>query len=504
MDRTETQKAATNAKLGNEIATRSTDPNFYSALSYLPNPDPILRKLNRSHEVYDAIVMDAHVIGELRAIRSGMLSYEWRLQAGGESSADKRALELGQQVLDHRPAPGMRWSDVIWNMAHAVFRGHAVHEIVWTRQDRFLVPEKVIDRPQRRFLFTPDNELRLKTRNNMIEGEELGPYKWLLTRHMQSHDNPYGVALFSSCFWPYTFKHSGFKYFVKFCEKYGIPWAIGKYPEGTPKDQQDALADALAQMIEDAVAAIPDNGSVELLSTKSSGQLVHERLVNVCNREMSKALTSQTLATEIQGEGSRAASETHRSREQSVNESDREVICDTFNELLAWITELNIPGAAPPTFEFFEEADARQEWVEVFKDARDFMDIPVQFAHERLQIPVPADGEDVLPRSAEPVLATLEEFSAGACPHCGTAHDYKAGDRDPVTALAEQAAAQADGLVEAMIDEVRQLLNRVDTVEAFREGLVELFDGIDETRLGELTSLALMTGLLDGMDGAQQ
>lgn len=404
-------KKAGKANLAREIATRHTDPQFYSALTVLPNPDTVLRKLGKSDEAFDAIVSDAHVIGELRSVRSALLGYEWRLAAGGKDAADVRALELCEQFMAQRPAPGLRWPDVIWNMAQAVFRGYQVHEVVWKREGQFLMPASVLDRPGRRFVWSTDNALRLITRKSMVEGEELGPYKWLVTRHMPSHDNPYGVALFSSCFWPYTFKHSGFRYFVKFCEKYGIPWAVGKYPEGTPKEQQDALADALAQMIEDAVAAIPDAGKVELLTVNSGmAALPQERLLGICNREMSKALTSQTLATEIQGEGSRAASETHRGREQAVNKSDRTIIEDTMNELLGWITELNIPNAKPPRFEFYEEAEARQDWVEVLDKARHYINIPDSFAHDRLQIPVPAEGEEVLPAGG--TILQKAEFAA--------------------------------------------------------------------------------------------
>ena len=496
MDTSDIKKASGKRALAQEIATRQSDPDFYGALSYLPNPDTVLRKLNRSHEVYDSIIADAHVIGEMRSIRSGLVSFEHRLQAGGESPADLRALELCQQYMKNKPAPGMQWSDVFWNMAQAVFRGYAVHETVWQREGQYLMPSMLIDRPQRRFIFTPDNELRLLTRGEPVDGVELGNYKWLMTRHMPSFSNPYGVALLSSCFWPYTFKHNGFKYFVKFCEKFGIPWAIGKYPAGTPKTDQDALADALAQMIEDAVAAIPADGSVELLEAKSSGQLVHERLINVCNKEMSKALTSQTLATEIQGQGSRAASETHRDREESVNDSDRVFICHAMNELFSWITEINIAGAKPPTFEFYEEEEARKEWVDVFKEARDFMSIPTRFAHDRLQIPAPVDGEDVLPGSSQPP----PEFSTATCPHCGTAHDYAANNESDATdKLTDQAASQADELIESMVDEVRELLDKVDTLDAFRDGLVKLYPDINDTKLGEMTSMALMAGMLNGM-----
>ncbi len=494
-------KSAGKRFLRQEIATRTTDPNFYSALNYLPNPDPILRKIGKSEEVYDAIFYDAHVLGELRSVRAGLLGYEWRLQAGGDSSADMAALELCEKVFSQNPAPGMQWPDLIWNISKAVFKGYQVHEVVWKPFDRYLLPVKIEDRPQRRFIFSTDNQPRLLTKENRIDGDALTPYKWLLTRHMPDYDNPYGVALFSSCFWPYTFKHSGFKYFVKFCEKYGIPWAIGKYPEGTPPDQQDALADALAQMVEDAVAAIPGDGSVELLQTSVSGEIVQERLVNLCNREMSKALTSQTLATEIQGQGSRAAAETHSAREDRVNDSDRYVTESTLNELLRWITEINIAGANPPTFEFYEEAEARKEWVEVIDGSRSFLQIPKRFAHERLQIPMPEEGEDVLPSPSSQASA---EFSQH-CPHC---HDYAGKtDQDNVDKLIDQAAQEADKVIEANIDDIKGVLDHYINVglslDDFIIRLETMYPAMDKTKLHELSRDAMAATALVGMDEAE-
>ena len=67
------KKAAKNL-LGSEIASRTTDPNFYGVLQFLPNPDKILREIGKSQEVFDAIVTDAHVIGELRPMRANVIT----------------------------------------------------------------------------------------------------------------------------------------------------------------------------------------------------------------------------------------------------------------------------------------------------------------------------------------------------------------------------------------------------------------------------------------------
>lgn len=491
--------------LSQEIASRTSDPDYYGALSVLPNPDTILRKLGRSHDVYDAILSDAHVIGEMRSIRAGLIRFEYRLQAGGDSDADRRALALCEQVLAQRPAPGMQWVDVFWNMGQAVFRGHQAHEVVWQRHGGLLLPVRILDRPQRRFVFSQDNELRLRTRQAPVHGVELGAYKWLITRHMPSYTNPYGVALLSSCYWPYIFKHAGQKYLAKFSERFGLPWPIARYPEGTSQDQQDELAAALQQMIEASLAVLPQGTDVELL-TVSTGMaaLPQERLVSLCNKEMSKALTSQTLATEIQGNGSRAASETHRGREESVNDSDRIIIIDAMNELMRWITHINVPNAAPPWFEFYEEEEARKEWVEVFEGARHFIDVPRRFAHERLQIPLPEPDEEVLPGSSvvtnpgPGVPSPSTEFNRGGCPHCGS--DHAAPGDDPIDRLARQAANEADPVIEDMIDQVRTLAFGVESLDELLQRFVQQWPEISDTRLGELTSLAMQTGALEGMD----
>lgn len=490
--------------LASEIATRSNDPNFYAGLDVLPNPDTVLRSMNRGQEVYDAIGYDAHVMGELRSVRAGLLAWEWRLQPGGESPADLAAFELCQQVFERRPSRQTKWSDFIWNAAIAVFHGYAIHEVVWQRQDRFIVPGLVIDKPQRRFQFDTDNNLRLRTRNNLIPGDELGDFKWLVTRHMPKHDNPYGVAVFSACFWSYTFKHAGFRYFAKFCERYGIPTPVGKYPPGTKESQITELVNRLAMMIEDAVAAIPNDSSVDLLETKGTGQAMHESFINLCNREMSKALTSQTLATEVQDKGSRSLGEVHHEREEAGQESDREMVAATAQELCDWVTVLNFPpGTIAPIWEFYDEAQTSKTLAQTYDVARAYLDIPVAEAYERLQITPPEENEAVLPRrSNSPAIGDNQDNDPAAfsqCPSCGLSHAFNSSGGDPLSKLAEQADVQASKFVGQMVDQVRELLDEVSDMEEFRDRLSALYPEMRNDQLGEVIALASLTASLSGM-----
>ena len=209
-------------------------------------------------------------------------------------------------------------------------------------------------------------------------------------------------------------------------------------------------------------------------------------MIDLCNREMSKALTSQTLATEVQDKGARAVSETHREREQAVNESDREMIAYTFDTLLGWITRANFgPDTSPPHFEFVEESDDLDAWVERIDKARKFISVPRAFAHEKLGIPQPQAGEDVLGAPAGGA-----EF--GRCPHCG-GHDF-ARAVDLATDAAEQAAVDdlVDGLTSAELqaqaeDLVKPVLAFIESegLEAAHARLAEAYPDVDDGKLRE-------------------
>ena len=374
MDNKDLQKIARKVATGMQ-ASRQSDPRFYGGLSVLPNPDPILRKMGKTNEVFDAIMADAHVVGEVRSIRAALLGYQFRVVAGDNAATEdaiaQQAKALCEQWINTKPAKHMTWPDVIWNMAEAVLRGMVVHELDWQVIDGNVLPEQVLDRPSRRFIFNNDNELRVRTKSAPNLGEEIEDYRYILTRHMPSNENPYGRAVLSSCFWPYTFKHGGFKFFYEFCERFGLPWAIGKYPAGTELSDQQALVDALVAMVDAGAAAIPQDDSVELLEAKSAGgELAQEQMIHLCNREMSKALTSQTLATEMKDVGSNAAAKTHSERQANVNEGDRHIVAAAMNDVFKTITRFNFgDDVVSPKFEFYKEKEVRKERAEIYEIA---------------------------------------------------------------------------------------------------------------------------------------
>jgi phage gp29-like protein len=227
---------------------------------------------------------------------------------------------------------------------------------MWGMAGGALLPLNVIGKPAEWFAFDDAAQLRFQSRAQPVEGEALEPRKFLLARQEASYANPYGFADLSMCFWPTVFKRGGLKFWVSFSEKYGTPWVVGKQPRGTAPGEVTKLLDQLEAMIQDAVAAIPDDASVELLEPggRSGSTELYRELLMFCRSEVSIALLGQNQSTE--------ASSTHASATaglqvtSDIRDGDARLVEGALNTLLRWITDLNEGEGAPaPTVELYEE-----------------------------------------------------------------------------------------------------------------------------------------------------
>ena len=79
------------------------DPSLTSLITELPNPDPILRRAGKNTAIYEEIARDAHVIGELRSLRSGLFSFNTELVPGGDDAASLKSYELAKAFFARKP-----------------------------------------------------------------------------------------------------------------------------------------------------------------------------------------------------------------------------------------------------------------------------------------------------------------------------------------------------------------------------------------------------------------
>ena len=386
--------------LGVQVTRIENDPDFIYALPYVLNPDPTLARLGYSQTipVYEMLAEDAHIAGIIQRMYAGLIRFESHVQPGGLRKVDKLAAALCEKILDRPPSPNFGWNELFFKMYEAVLYGFDLKEIVWDYSGKYLMPVELVDVPRRRVLFSPYGLPLIRTRGNFL-GEPLHRNNYLLTRHRHTVDNPYGFAALSSCYWLVNFKRMVMEYYVKFIERHGSPWAIGKYPPGTNAEGIDTILNQLSNMLDSACAAVPDNVAVEFMEAKSSGEkMIHSGFIDVVNSELSKAILSSTLGVEITDQGSRAAATTHLEAENVVTEAHRKLVSSTMNRLFRLVTDFNFgEKVRSPYFEFYEESEANKTTAETLDIIRKYLPISLQFASDKLQVELATEGETILP-----------------------------------------------------------------------------------------------------------
>ncbi len=487
----------TTGSLADEIASRKRSIDFYSLGMYLPNPDPVLKKMGKDITVYKELLADGHLGGCTTSRKAGVRSLSWEIDRG---KAKSRQAKL---ISDLFSKADFDLDRIISEILNAPLYGYQPLEVIWERVGNYWLPKDIVGKPQSWFVFSDENELRFRTKENYLNGEELPPRKFLLARHEATYENPYGFAELSRCFWPITFKKGGFKFWVTFTEKYGMPFLWGKLPRGIDQAEYDKLADHLADMVQDAIAVTPDDASIEFLSgggkgSSSGSSDLYDRLINACKTEVSIALLGQNLTTEVKG-GSYAATESHMAVRQDIVDSDKKIVARVMNQLIGWIFELNFTGGDRPVFTMYKEEDVDSTLATRDKTLSDTGQVKFtkqyfmrEYGFEEGDIEVVSNPQ---PSGAQGLQ--FAESSVGArraVPLQGLFPDQAAID-DAINSISpEELQKQVEGVLKPIID----LITKGEDFTAIMEKLTEAYPNMDTNAIEEMLARAIFVSELWG------
>lgn len=449
--------------LSDQIATRGRSIDFYGLGMYLPNPDPVLKALGKDIKVYRELRADAHVGGCIRRRKAAVKALEWGLDRDKAKSRVAKSIEAIFADLD--------LSRIITEMLDAVLYGYQPMEVMWGKVGGYLVPVDVVGKPADWFLYSPENELRFRSRQAQLQGEELPPRKFLVPRQDPSYHNPYGFADLSMCFWPTTFKKGGLKFWVQFTEKYGAPWVIGKHPRSASDAETNQLLDRLEDMVQDAVAVIPDDSSVDIKEAagKTGSTEVYERLLHFCRSEVAIALLGQNQTTEATA--NRASAQAGLEVTRDIRDGDKAIVQEAFNTLIRWVCELNFNDGARPVFEMWEQQEVDKVLAE--------RDEKLVRAGAKL---TPA----YFKRAYSLQDGDLEEAAQPATPAAEFAEGDAATDQDALDAALDALSADAmNADAQAMLAPLLKQITKGAKPDELLGTLAELYPEMDATGLQE-------------------
>ncbi|MBS9780885.1 MAG: DUF935 family protein [Gammaproteobacteria bacterium] len=454
------------------VASRATAFDAYSFWHYLPNPDPVLKKMGKDISVYREILSDGFVKGCVRRRKAAVKSLEWRITETGNENIDKQLNEMIAKL---------KLTKLFGEILDAALFGYQALEVTWTIQNGRYIPTAVTGKPQEWFVFDDDNTLRFRSKEKPFEGEIIPPHKILLASQDATYTNPYGAADLALCFWPATFKKGGFKFWLKFVEKYGSPWVIGKHPRQATDTETDDLITSLEEMISTAVAAIPNDSSIEILESagKSGSSEAFNEFLKFCKAEIAIALLGQNQTTEA--EANRASSQAGLEVTEDIRDADASIVCEVMNELLAWICDYNYANVGElPQFELYE-----QETIDK----------------------VQAERDEILTKAGAKLsnqyFARIYQLEDGDLLEQGTDEqpvDFAEREQQsrPVDGLVQQAEQVLGKQTDSWIAEIKQALAQCESLEEFNAKLETLLPKLSIDEYAQILADAKNTAYMQG------
>ena len=337
--------------LAGQIATRAAAGDFSGFFGLLPNPDPILKRMGKDAAAYRDLLADPLVKGARRRRAAAVTAME----RGLDDEASKACPARVRKAVEGRLA-GLDMQRVVRDQIDGAFFGYRVSEVTWGLVGGIPTPVDLIAKPSEWFGFDPETTaLKFKPMRSMM-GEDVPERKFVVTGKMRTWENPYGEPDLAACFWPVTFKRAGLKFWVTFTEKYGMPWPVGKLPRGAGPSETESLANKLEAMVRDAVAVVPDDASVELLTVASTANAeLYEKLLMFCRSEITIALLGNNQSVEMQA--NRASAVAAQDVEADLRDDDAQMVAAGINTLIAYFVDVNYPGAVRPVYRFWEQEE---------------------------------------------------------------------------------------------------------------------------------------------------
>lgn len=315
----------------------------------LPNPDLILKKLGKRIVDYEELMTDAQVHSAWQNRTAGVKALEWIINAEEADSEQSKFIEAVFEQL--------KVEQLIDAILEAVLYGIQFLEIYWQPRQNRIIPVAIEEKPREWFTFTTQNQPRLIQPNgsNAAQGEALIPRKWLVVQHKPKYKNPYGEAILSRCWWPVQFKKNGWKFWVRFADKFGSPYMTGKTGPGASDEEIDALYSDLEQLRQDGVLVTAEDVEVDILEASKNSGTFYRELIQECRIEITQAILSHTSATQAT-EGKLGQDHTAMQVRDDIVKGDRQLVETTFNQLIRWIVDINFPaGTSYPTFRLIEK-----------------------------------------------------------------------------------------------------------------------------------------------------
>lgn len=455
---------------------------------------------------------DGHILSEMGKRRRAVSGLPWDIKPPPnptpQEEDDAAWLKATLEGIED-------FDSVLFDVTDAIGKGFACLEIEWQRdRSEGWQPRRISHRPQGWFQLYRGQVQEIRLRDNSGEGAPLLPFGWITHVHKARSGYLERASLFRALVWPYLFKNYSVGDLAEFLEIYGIPLRIGKYPPGASDKEKATLLRALVSVGHNAAGIIPDGMALDFHHAAQGDPAAFELMMDWCERTESKVILGATLTSQAdRGSNTHALGNVHNEVRKELKDADAKQVGATLTRDLVYpIAALN--GRAPGgyrrcprfVFDIAEMKDLSAYAAALPSLVNLGMRIPRSWAHTELGIPESEEGDTaILQPQAAPQTPIETPVNPARPPLKAAATAITAQPElapDAPARMAGQLQTQAAGLRD-WIESIRVLLDTVETLEQFRDGLLTLYPEMRLEQYAEAMALAATAAHLAGQSEVQ-
>jgi len=447
---------------------------------------------------------DLHYAAELGKRKLAVSRLPITVESYSDSPRDK---ELAEAVRSLLRKPGFR--GLLKDLLDAIGKGFSVVEILW-QTGSLWTPGRYEWRDPRFFQFdqVSRRQIRLRDETDLMNGIELAPYKFLTHVHRGKSGIPIRGGIARLAAWAYMCKGYAVKDWLAFAEVFGMPLRLGKYGNSAREDEIRILKTAVANLGTDAAAVFPESMQIELIEAGNKGGSsdFFKTLADYLDDQVSKGILGQT-ASSSGTPGKLGDEDLQAEVRDDIRDDDAEALEESLNrDLVRPFIDLNYgPQANYPEIQL--RAIPPEDVAALVSAIKELVPLGLQVEQsvmrDKLGLPDPAPGvkpEDLLrPAGAVPHSKLDEETPETKQPTAVAKNSMEL----PATAPAEAAlfawVKQATAQPAAqLIGQAADLLDQVESLEQYRDRLIELYSQTDPEQLREIMARMELLGNLAG------
>lgn len=330
------RRRAPPAQPASDAAQLSRDHFSDAMLGHLMRADEVdetLRLAGIARHQLRRLQGDDEIGAALQTRRAAVAVTPWRIEGYDESAP-----------MQHLDAMLRRHVDALMEAAwDAVPMGFSVCEAVWGPGEGAAVDLVRVARVPLQY-FNPRADGALLGSLPGVGYEQLldSEFKFFHTVREQSYEAPHGMALLAPLYWPWHFRSHGWRYWMQFMERFGMPIVVGRVFD------PQAFVQSMAGLGINTAIAVDKDAEVNVVSQGFAGEF--ERLDAALNKRIQKYILGQTLTSDVGKTGSYAAASVHDLVRADRKAADLRLVRATVQRVVNAFWRLNRYGGPVPEF----------------------------------------------------------------------------------------------------------------------------------------------------------